>query len=100
MRVRAVAPWIRIVLVVIFMLAALVVLVVVLINEPPDETITGEVTSVETHRICVRSGDRASICAHVDAPQRLGGIERGDCVRLTVSADGELEEVTPTDGCR
>ncbi|MEX2100529.1 MAG: hypothetical protein WEB19_03860 [Acidimicrobiia bacterium] len=71
----------------------------VLIEEPPDETVTGRVTSIEEHRICVAAGGRAPTCSHVDAPQRLRDIERGDCVRLTVSADDQLVDVVPADAC-
>lgn len=96
---RTAASWTRVVVFGIVVVAAFVALVVVLIEEPPDETVTGRVTSVEEHLVCVAVGDPAPTCSHVDAPQRLRDIERGDCVRLTVSADEELVDVVPADDC-
>lgn len=96
---RIAVAWIRAVLIGIVVLAAFVALVVVLIEEPPDETITGRVTSVEPHDICVRNGVGRPTCAHVDAPQSLNGIEQGDCVRVTVSADEQLVDIVAAGAC-
>lgn len=91
--------WTRVVLVGIVVAAALVALAVVLAGEPPAQTITGTVTSLEPHRICVTDATQAAVCAHVDAPQRLTHIERGDCVRIIVSADEQLEDLRSADAC-
>ena len=83
----------------IVVVAAFVALAVALMEEPPDETVTSRVTSVEAHLICVAAGDQVSTCSQVDAARRLRDIERGDCVRLTVSADEQLVDVVPADAC-
>lgn len=80
---------------------ALALLLVVIVREGPDRTVTGTISGLRSHRVCVADGTSPAVCVHEDSPQRLVGFVVGDCVRLRYSAEElvvSLDRVSG--GCR
>ncbi len=81
-------------------LVALVALAIVIARKGPDRTLTGTITELKSHRVCIADGDASPVCMQVDAPERLTNASPGDCVRARYSAEGILISIDPmTDGC-
>jgi len=79
--------------------AVIAAITVAIALQGPDVTILGEVTVVESHRLCV-TGVSGEQCAQVDEPVRVREIRVGDCVRARRSGSGILESVEVAAGCR
>ena len=87
-------------LVVATAVAVLALLVILINREGPDRTITGTITSVESHRVCVAaSAGSDRTCVGVDSPQEVANLSSGDCVRMRYSAQSALISVAQTSGC-
>ncbi len=69
---------------------ALGLLVFAISQEGQDRTVTGTVTDVHSHRVCVADRAGARSCAQADTPERLMQTAVGDCVRLRSSVEGVL----------
>jgi hypothetical protein len=80
-------------------LVALVALAILILADGPDRTTTGVVTTRELHRICVENTDSETECAHVDSPALTESFASGDCVEITVSAEGFLTQLARSDAC-
>jgi hypothetical protein len=92
-------PWRRLVALAAVVVTALVILLVVIYREGPDRTITGRITSVELHQVCVDPSEGADVCVGVDSPDDMPNVSSGECVRLRYSADDLLVSLRRTTAC-
>jgi hypothetical protein len=78
---------------------AVAILVWTLLRQGPDRTVSGAISTLEPHRVCVTDGT-GTTCAEVGSPSRLAGFATGDCAALRTSADGILVSLERSpDGC-
>lgn len=78
----------------------LVALVVVIAREGPDRTVTGTITELQSHRVCIADGNGPEVCVRANSPERLASVARGECVRARYSAEDILISLDRVaDGC-
>ena len=77
----------------------LVVLVVAIAREGPDRTVTGTITQLQSHRVCIADGNGPVVCVRADSPERLASAARGDCVRARYSAEDLLISLDQVADC-
>jgi ABC-type lipoprotein release transport system permease subunit len=74
--------------------------VISIARESADREVSGRVTSVELHQVCVQPQTATSpTCVNRDSPADSSDVQVSDCVTMRYSSDEILIAVTPTVSC-
>jgi hypothetical protein len=93
------SPRVLLLLLVLAVVALIVVGVVATSREGPNVSLTGRVTTVELHRLCISHGESESTCIQVEAPPEIDDISVGECVTVIYSPEEILVSVQEASGC-
>ena len=90
---------------VMLLLSVLIVVALIVVGglvagrEGPNVSLTGRVTTVELHRLCVSHGESESTCVQVESPPEINEISVGECGTLPYSPEEILINVEEASGC-